>query len=399
MKRLFFVCLMVVALLGTVAEIVANRNSPLPQDLELRYNESLCAHTGLNPFYLWTDQVTSPEFQRIKLKNPAPNKKNVHCYTPWHVAYTWFYGNLTFPYVVGIVYLLSGLGLALLFGQLKQHVPETAPSLYWAWTTAMLLPPIASCCVWGNYGMICTGLSVVLYVALLKDWQFVAGIAWGLMMTKPQAATLFVFPLLFQRKFRTIVVAALLCGLATLWPAYVYGESPLKLILQIPKIGSSIDTVVVYKIIPKAIVPFVKWGWTAVCALLCAWMSWRLRSAQRPIVRFAPVAFFFPVWMYSHSHDHIMTWFFVVVMAGVLVSFLQAVRNSWIRRLILCYLACFIVSHVFCSLWSIGAGSGLFVPTGIGWLYQVVSLPMSFVDFAVGVVVLVHLMLHETKRV
>ena len=392
------VVLIMVALLGAVAEVIANRRSPLPPDLELRYNESLCAHTGLNPFYLWTDQVSSPEFQRIKLKNPDPNKKNVHCYTPWHVAYTWFYGNLTFPYVVGIVYLLSGLGLALLFGQLRRQAPETDSSLYWAWTTVMLLQPVVCCCVWGNYGMICAGLSVILYLALLKDWQFIAGIAWGLMMTKPQAATLFVFPLLFQRKFRAIVVAVLMCGLSTLWPAYVYGESPLALILQIPKIGSSIDTVVVYKMIPRAIVPFIKWGWTAICALLCAWMSWRLRRAERLVVRFAPAAFFFPVWMYSHAHDHIMAWFFVVVMAGVLVSFLQD-RNLWIKRLTMCYLAYIIVSRVFCSLWSIGVGLGLFVPTGIGWLYQVVSLPMAFVEFIVGGFVLVRLMQYEAKRV
>ena len=387
----------ILLLLGTALSVVGtaacHRNySPLG-DLELRYNENLCAREGVNPFHVWHGETESERFCSIGgngiVASESPSKLRVHAYPPWHMAYTWFYGLLPFSGVAGLVLLAGGLAMMFLLMEFRRQAPSENKLFYWAWMAQGVVLPAVICCLVGNYGLICAALSLVLIHAVRRNWQVVAGIAWALMMTKPQLAVLFVLPLLFQRKYGTILVAAGVCVLATLWPTYVYGENLLDLILQIPLIGAAFETNVIYgKLLPRAVVPIVKTGWLAICVLVCGWMTWRLRKSPHDLRRYAPVSFFFPLWMYSQSHDHVLTWVFLTAAFPVLSAALDGKKGDRWRRRALVWLTGLGLVNLFLALWSIGYGFRLFSPAGLGWVYYAVFYAMESVNLLAGLILL-----------
>ena len=91
-------------------------------------------------------------------------------------------------------------------------------------------------------------------------------------------------------------------ALATLWPAAVYRESPLALILQIPEIGKPYLHVTAGTI-PNAICALAGEGgvlaWGALCVLACAALSFLTQSAPCWLLRCVPALIVFPVWTYS----------------------------------------------------------------------------------------------------
>ena len=383
---------LVLATFVLVASVWAyHRGLKCPGDLEYRYNESLCAHTGVNPFHVWNQEVKVDGFVGF----PRPDKENcrdvglrrvVHAYPPWHMAYTWFYGNMQFPYVVALIYLFYGFVLSLLLKTFKRNSPAHDSDFYWTWCAFCMLHPIVSCLAWGNYGIICAGALLGMIIAVEKH-EMLAGLLWGFMMIKPQLATLFFFPLLFQKKYITIVVAALTCILATLWPAYVYGESPLALIMQVPQIGAPYDTSIVFgKLIPRTLVPIAKGCWIAFCVGLCGYCSWIWRSAKNPIFRYAPVAFFFPLWMYSQLHDKVASWPFVILV-GLLLPQMIAKRKICVFAVV--YILASVLVGCFCGIWGTCCGLGIFSPTGIGWVYRVIDYAGAAINLAFGLYVLV----------
>ena len=389
--------LSILLLLGTALSVVgtvaSNRNQRPLRDLELRYNENLCAREGVNPFHVWHGETESERFCSIGGNGisaaESPSKLRIHAYPPWHMAYTWFYGLLPFSCVAGLVLLAGGLAMVFLLAEFRRQAPPGKKLFYWAWMAQGVVLPAVICCLVGNYGLICAALSLVLIHAVRRNWQVVAGIAWALMMTKPQLAVLFVLPLLFQRKYGTILVAAVVCVLATLWPAFVYGENPLDLIFQIPLIGAAFETNVIYgKLLPRAVAPFVKTVWLAICVLACGWMTWRLRKSPHDLRRYAPVSFFFPLWMYSMAHDHVLTWVFLTAAFPVLSDALDGKNGERWRRRALVWLMGLGLVNLFSALWSIGYGFRLFSPAGLGWVYYAVFYAMALVNLLAGLILL-----------
>lgn len=393
--KLLALGLAITAIALALGGVVINHTLQEPGDLRYRYNESLCAHSGVNPFKIWNHEATSAEFKGMgrpdKEFDADGAKLVVHAYPPWHVVYTWFYGWLPFPFVVGIMYFISGLALAGLFASLKGCEVGNGDAhdswLYWAWMGVWLLPPTISCLTWGQYGIISAGLLAVLILGVKRDAQVLAGVAWGLMMIKPQMATLFFFPLLFAKKYKAIMVALAMSAVATIVLACHYGESPIALILQVPQIGAPYETSAIYAHLPPAIARVVKAGWLVVCIGLCGWLSWRVKDETNYICRFAPAALIFPYWMYSQWHDQIVTWPLVVVMAGFIWRYLNS-ENRYARMGITIYVGLTILVGLFAALWNIFVGMEIFNPAGRGWIYQMFSLPMSALHFALGCIAL-----------
>lgn len=393
--KLLALGLAIAAIALAVGGVARNHTVKEPGDLRFRYNESLCAHAGVNPFKIWNHDATLAEFKGMhrpdKEYDEDGAKLVVHAYPPWHMVYTWFYGWLPFPWVVGIMYFISGLALTGLFAILRGCEAGDGDAhrryLYWAWIAVWLLPPMINCLMWGQYGIMCAGLLAVLILGIKRDAQVVAGVAWGLMMIKPQMAALFFFPLLFAKKYKAILVAVAMSAAATIVLACHYGESPIALILQVPQIGAPYDTSVIYPHLPPAIARIVKAGWLVVCIGLCGWLSWKVKDAESYICRFAPAALIFPYWMYSQWHDQVVTWPLVVVMAGFIWRGLNS-ENRHVRWGITISVSLTILMGLFSATWSTLVGLEVFNPAGRGWIYQIFNLPMTALHFTLGCLVL-----------
>ncbi len=297
-------------------------------DLSMRYHEVSCAHTGVNPFHIWNRTVESGKYRGIARPDiqeeiSADEKRpQVHAYPPWHVTFFWWYGWLSWEAVVVWVSSLSCLLFAASFLVFQKWEPEGGSSrmIYWCLLTGLMLPSFQSTFVQGNYGCILLLGSLILVLGCEKLNSLLLGAAWALIMIKPQVGVLFFWPLLFAKRYAAIAIAVILCLLATLWPAHVYGESPIDLVRQIQQIGAP------YLIERKCALAFlgklvgqsgvVVFG--MVCFMACAVWSFVMRKCSSALLKFLPVFTFIPVWTYSQSLDRVVLWPVYVLMAAEL---------------------------------------------------------------------------------
>ena len=201
------------------------------------------------------------------------------------------------------------------------------------------------------------------------------------MMIKPQIATLMFIPLLMQKKYLSIAVAVAMCLIATLWPAYVYGESSLALILQIPKIGAPYETNgLLAQVLPQNVAQFVKVAWILFCVSACAFLSWKWHNVKDIALRFVPVAFIFPYWMYSQAHDRMASWPFVVAMAILLPQIAR--KGHRFCAFVAIYLSLFAFKNIYSGLWRFCGEVGMTLSPIFGRIYGVVNYPVAITHFA-----------------
>lgn len=348
-------------------------------DISLRQAEIACSHEGVNPFRVWAHEVDSPRYAGHPRPDfPAqatPGKRPVHAYPPWHTAFCWFYGWLPAAACAALVSLLSALGLAAGVWWVANRVPRDRLLAAFALLGALFLVP-ASFAFWtGNYGLVLLGLFLAFLWCMERDRTVLAGLCWALMLIKPQVAALLFWPLLFRRRFTTIAVAGLVCALATLWPAAVYRESPLALILQIPEIGKPYLHVTAGTI-PNAICALAGEGgvlaWGALCVLACAALSFLTRSAPCWLLRCVPALIVFPVWTYSQPHD-------LAIQLPLYALLLLAVFGKapfpiprWGRRLACVAVWSALFGRVFERAWQLANETRFVNLAGYDWLYIVV---------------------------
>lgn len=164
-------------------------------------------------------------------------------------------------------------------------------------------------------------------------------------------------------------------ALATLWPAAVYRESPLALILQIPEIGKPYLHVTAGTI-PNAICALAGEGgvlaWGALCVLACAALSFLTRSAPCWLLRCVPALIVFPVWTYSQPHD-------LAIQLPLYALLLLAVFGKapfpiprWGRRLACVAVWAALFGRVFERAWQLANETRFVNLAGYDWLYIVV---------------------------
>ena len=353
------------------------RNNTLSQpcDLKVRYNEMLCIHRGVNPFHVWNREVQDEQFHglaRPDLDGPdavMDFDKSVHAYPPWHTTYFWWYGWLPYGYVVAVFFLLTGFSLAALFLFFRRRQPESlsARALYWSLLSYLYSESIFFLVISGNYGGLNAGLLVLFLFAIRKNHHVLAGVTWAVMMIKPQLAILLFWPLLIQRRFVTIGVAAGTCLAAVALPAAVLHETPVELIRQtlaqgIPYVGSP-----------------AWWRWAdpwlgassnlvrmGLFSVLCGWISWRIREVKPEIFRFVAPFVVLPVWFYCPNYDQIMTW----LAAALVLWWLFNLPRKGFMWLFACWLPCV----AFKSAWWVARRFAGFNVVGIGWIYHAVDV-------------------------
>ena len=346
-------------------------------DLMFRINEVQCSHTGVNPFDVWDRKVTTERFRGIdredREKTPPEDahKLVVHAYPAWHTTYCWFYGWLPRAVTVALLGVVYGISLAFLIVAIRRRISPLGRAeriFVWSWIIAMLLGDLVSCFGCLQYGLPLAALALLMYDSLDRDRDWLAAVCWALMMVKPQVGALFFCPLLFGRKYKVILLAGTICFIATLWPAWVYHESPIELILQIPKSGVPHNhEPVVDAVLTPLIGKSATFVWAGVCAAICAAGSWLFRKSGSWLLRTLPVMWMFPLWTYSQNHDHLVAWSLALVWGMLIVGAANVSPTE--RKLLYVCSGLEVGWLVFSSGWHFGVATQLFNPSGIGWVY------------------------------
>ena len=307
----------VVAVLVCAAFVKARATCGLFCDIDTRYNEVSCSHEGVNPFSVWNQEVVHERYQGLerpdKPEERSPGKAKVHAYPPWHTTFFWWYPWLPRGLVCWGMFVFNIIAFLAVGAYFAKRLPLESP-----WDKALFgLCGILPCAyVWGshlatgNYPILVLVLFLLMIALLRRGHDMAAGLCWALMMTKPQMSALAFWPLLLAGKFKTIATAVAVVGAATLVPALVYGESPVELVAQIPRIGApymrnGVSSGLVAAFGLSGLASYEKFQLVVafVGFLACGALSIVFARSRSWIVRFVPVMLIMPVWTYALPQD------------------------------------------------------------------------------------------------
>ncbi len=355
-----------------------------PCDLKLRWNEMTCMHRGVNPFRIWNREIQDPEFHGLARRDlDGPDAvldfdRSVNAYPPWHAVFFWWYGWLPYGHVVAVFFMLTGMALCGVLQFFLRHQPDgwSARALYWSALASLFLEHVMSLVVSGNYGGLIAGLLAMFLCAVRARRHVVAGLLWAVMMIKPQLVLLLFWPLLFQRRYVTIGVAAATCLAATFVPACLLHESPVELIRQIVVQGMP------YVLSPEWWKPldgllgvssnFVRMG---VFSAVCAGIAWKMRNVKPEMFRYAAPFIVLPVAFYCPGYDLVVAW----PAAFLALVWLCGLPARRLGLFLLCWMPC----AVFKSAWWAARRFYGFNAAGLGWIYSAVDLASLLVCAAI----------------
>ena len=222
-----------------------------------------------------------------------------------------------------------------------------------------------------NYRIVLTALVAVLALALAAKRDILAGFCLAVLLVKPQFAALFFIPLAIQRKWRVIAIALSLCLLASLWPAIRCGISPVRFVTEVFLSGRTGT----YRTIlfPDPVFGLFQSisgtsGAMAASALIgaaaCAFLCWKLRTADAWIVKMLPCCILAPAWTYSQFHDRCLYFFPLLFMAMAFIG-TQSQRK---RTLLVLTTTCLASTYLF-----------HFHPKSLSWIGEAgLTLPPGF---------------------
>ncbi len=280
-------------------------------DARLRRNEICCAHQGVNSFRIWNRETTLPGFTPLprgdKADVPhAADDAMVHAYPPWHTTMFYWYGWLSERAYLVLMTFFFWACLCFVVCESVKLAKERFEN-YWfvvGLSLALITCDLAECFYSLNYGVFILALLLLMNKALEKNHTILAGIIWAVMMIKPQVGLLFVWPLLWKRRYLTIVTAAAVCIAATVATSFIVQESVIDLILQVPQIGGTSSA----KMFIAKIFESVLGGRSTIVVMatffiLTGLATWCLRKHHDFLVCCMPVMLAIPVWTYCATYD------------------------------------------------------------------------------------------------
>ena len=358
-------------------------------DLRLRRNEVRCAHQGVNSFRIWIRETTLPGFVPLahpdheKVPKKSANDGFVHAYPPWHAAFFWFYGWISERLCVSLMSVVFGLCLAFIGCEAvrisrERFRPEEV-GLASALALALCAYAATQCFFLLNYGVLILTAFLLMNKALEKNRTILAGLAWAVMMIKPQVGLLFVWPLFWHRRYLTIVTAAVVCLAGTLFTSFAVHESVIDLILQVPEIGRPYGSGFMMNRIIRPIVGEGAGLWApALFFVAVGYATWIMRKETDFLACCVPVALVIPIWTYAQGHDRVILLTTLIILAG---------RFFTTRRLdALTILGClYLLLMIFIQTWDIVFSQlQVFDPSGLGWIYRIAEYSSYAVMLAIA---------------
>lgn len=315
-------------------------------DFDLRYYEISCSHEGIDPFKVWDRQVEAEHY--VGWNRPdcpdmpkSENQHYVHAYPPWQTTFFYWYAwvphdlmsaivrvaNITMFFVI----LLCLFYYCKPLGESKRFLIVASLGAYFFYDAIQIT-------ILGNYGILIAFLLLIFYWALHKGLEKTAGVIWALTMIKPQLTLLIFWPLFVQKRYKIIFFAMMICFMSVLWPAYIYGDSPWNLILEVPKLGAPyVGSESVYS--PPAMILFeyifgknnAVYALALFCFSLCGVLCYMTRNCKDWWMRALPAMVMIPYWTYTQEMDQIVTWNVVLALLFVAIGRFRCVSRRHSR--------------------------------------------------------------------
>lgn len=336
------------ATLLAIVALVVYTLFPKPKvggDFILRMNEIKCMMDGVNPYDVWHGDVDHPPF--YSFSNPSENAaergytRPLNAYPPYAYTFALPLGVLADRPSAIIYFALMVLSTALLaiagFRYARTRLPNSPDALLATAIPLCLLTFvfISNCQSW-NYPLPLMACALVLFWALDRKHDVLAGFCWALIMIKPQMGLLLAIPLLLRRKFLTCAVAASTCILASIPPAVICKTSPITMLAEAVH-GSS------WAFIGCGTFPFCLCSLTgntigsfaglAIGAIVAFLLTRRIDRDADWLAYCMPAMFISTVWSYAQLYCSIFSWPFFLLLTIALI------RNPKSRTLWLIFIA------------------------------------------------------------
>lgn len=314
-------------------------------DLIYRHNEISCMHDGIDPFDIFERKTISEKYRGCprpdKTEEPADNRRIVHTYPAWHAAVFWWYGYTSRWMCITIMICLNlfslvGIWIWLSQKNVQPEIKERVTNILFLLT--MFLYPLSGICWTWNYGLLLLGCLLLLWIMLDSHHDMLAGIIYSFIMIKPQIGVLLIFPLLFNKKYKTIFLAAAICLAETCFTAWMLRKSPFELILQIPKIGAPFYKGFLAEMAMKILGSIGQYMVMGLFICLTACGSFLVRNAKKAWIHFLPASAFIPFWTYSQYYDCLVTLPCII--------YILKEKNKYPRITSFCFLSSFLYSFI-----------------------------------------------------
>ena len=230
-----------------------------------------------------------------------------------------------------------------------------------------------------NYGVLILAAFLLMNRLLERNHNVLAGIAWAIMMIKPQEGLLFFWPLFWEKRFATIVTAAIICLSATITTSFLVHESVVDLILQVPEIGRPYGSgIVMSRIIRPLLGESVFILLPAFFFVFVGFATWVLRKDKDFLVQCVPVVLSIPIWTYSDG----------AALSSLLPAHILIIGRALTLRKFdtLTVLGClYCIAMVFMHGFYIPVAFGLYGTAGNGWIYYLFAYVCYALLFAISV--------------
>lgn len=320
----------------TPKDITVNNDGFCVLDFSMRMNEIDCVYAGLNPYNVWDGSVLHEKYYpytKPQMRNEN-RRRPINAYTPWE--YTYMYPLSLFDgylmrwraYYMLIVIALVFIGCAAYRYGMGAEKKWSSGALCFA-SICLLAPAMKEDLFVGNFAILCAALVIAMAMCLNKGCSGWAGFFWALLMTKPQMGVLFGIPLFFAKQYKVIWVAIAVCVVASIPPSLACRTWPWELVLQAPQ--ASVHAFSYCALLPTALSSLLARGFglsteqilifpAVIGVVLCAWISFRLRSVSDWFVRFSPCAILSISWTYNQSHSNCLSAIAIIVAARELIK-------------------------------------------------------------------------------
>ena len=226
-----------------------------------------------------------------------------------------------------------------------------------------LLPPLLTIAVWAshsgwgsnisyaNTGMFTCLCLIAVFRQLQRDktlyTDILIGIGMAIAMLKPQIALLFFIPLLYGKRFRSIILSACIVIASWLGTACLTSASPIGILLDQFHVGASLNETSLYTYY-GLLTPLSSHGVSTTAILLLQacifvplafYLGWKFRHAPLD-QQFALIAFLTALWCYHHNMD-------LPILGFVVLFYLQSFISKQHRISTALLLALPVLFHAF----------------------------------------------------
>ena len=293
----------------------------MSDDFLVYVGELYCIVRGVDPYDVWTENVKSDMFypyQKAELKTATRNMP-IHGHTPWF--YTYFspfafewstYGRWIAWELCQIPFFLVIVGVCYAFGKKLPDpgvVNEKSRGLFVAAAALTVGFTFPLRFIGNNLLMVAAALALMLH-SLAGGRDVLAGMCWALVVTKPQDGFLLAIPLIFMRRWKTLLVAGVICLAASVPASLLTGKSIVDLILEVPKLkpvnqsATLIPAFLLDKLVGMGIGDGVMQSFSIFVGLsLCIVLTLLVKKSEDWLVLALPAIMCASIWTYMDSCD------------------------------------------------------------------------------------------------